>query len=134
MEQNNNCLCGSLVEYKSCCGVFHNSNKHVLTAEALMRSRFTAYAYKHSRYLLNTWDISTRPKHINFSNDNNQWLRLEILRTKKGMLKDEKGLVEFKAYFFEDNALCVLHEVSCFIKQLGQWYYLEGKIKFIGPI
>ena len=131
MSTTANCLCGSTLTYQKCCELLHTGQNHALTAEALMRSRFTAYAMHNATYLLKTWDESTRPASVDFSKDTGEWTRLEIVLTKKGAAKDSKGMVEFKAYFTVDNEQRVMNEISRFIKKQGHWLYLDGKVKSI---
>jgi len=125
------CLCGSDEHYASCCQPFHQNTKNPLTAALLMRSRFTAYAMKNEEYLLQTWDISKRPKEINFAKETAEWTKLEILKTKKGEEKDSKGIVEFKAYYTQDNQDYVMSEISRFKKTAGRWVYLDGIVKSV---
>jgi len=40
-------------------------------------------------------------------------------RHEKGGPHDDKGIVEFKAYYLQDGEECVLHEVSRFVKKEG---------------
>ena len=129
MEKN--CLCGSNLAYDQCCKLLHSNQKRASSAVELMRSRFTAYALQNIDYLLATWDASSQPKAIDFSNENNEWTRLEIISTKKGLSKDSKGIVEFKAYFIQDGELKVMSEISRFIKKQTNWFYLDGKVKSI---
>ncbi len=125
------CLCGSHSAYPQCCELLHNNQTQALTAEQLMRSRFTAYAIHNEAYLLQTWDESTRPAVIDFSKDSGEWTRLEIIANKKGSTKDSKGVVEFKAYFTMNDEQRVMHEISRFIKKQDRWFYLDGKVKSI---
>ena len=127
------CLCGSNLAYQHCCGLLHTNQSHALTAEALMRSRFTAYAMHKETYLLQTWDTTTRPASIDFSKETGEWTGLEIIARKKGQLKDNKGTVEFKAYFTLDDEPRVMNEISRFVKKLDHWHYLDGKVKSISP-
>ncbi len=133
-EQEIRCLCGSDIGYSLCCEPIHKRNKSANTAEALMRSRFTAYAKQNEAYLLETWDTTKRPKNIDFSKEEAVWTRLEILKTKKGSEKDTKGIVEFKAYYVLDNETYVMKEISRFIKVAGQWYYLEGLVNSVSKV
>lgn len=136
MELNpiNTCLCGSNITYGECCQPFHTAQKIPTTAEALMRSRYTAYALRDGAYLQATWDITKRPESIDFSRETINWLRLEITETKKGGIKDSKGLVTFKAFYSQDNEEYVMNEISRFTKQGGRWFYLDGVIKSIGNV
>ena len=136
MEQNpkNPCLCGSNLAYGECCQLFHSGEKIPTTAEALMRSRYTAYALRDGAYLQATWDVTKRPERIDFSRENIEWLRLEITETKKGGANDSKGLVTFKAYYRHDGEEHVMNEISRFTKHEGRWFYLDGVIKSIGKV
>lgn len=129
-----NCLCGSGVPYDQCCGIYHSSGVMPDSALTLMRSRFTAYAMRNSEYLTATWVKEKCPDNIDFSKEKAEWLRLEIIQSKKGGPKDQKGLVEFKAYFLTDGEEFALHEISRFIKANGRWYYLDGAIKSIAKL
>jgi SEC-C motif-containing protein len=63
------CLCGSQLTYGDCCQTFHSGEKIPTTAEALMRSRYTAYALRDGAYLQATWDVTKRPENIDFSRE-----------------------------------------------------------------
>jgi len=126
-----NCLCGSQLTYPQCCELLHTEKTQAISAEALMRSRFTAYAMHNEAYLLKTWDTSTRPAAVDFSKDTGEWTKLEIVLLKKGTAKDNKGIVEFKAYFTVDGEQRVMNEISRFAKKQNRWFYLDGKVKSI---
>lgn len=128
------CRCGSGIDYAQCCALFHSGEQKPLTAEALMRSRFTAYALHNAPYLLDTWDATVRPELIDFSKEKVDWQRLEIGTTKKGGAKDTKGVVAFKAYYLQDDEAYVMTEISQFIKRAGGWFYLDGLVKSIGKV
>ncbi len=134
MSSENQCLCGSTLEYQNCCGLYHSGEKTPQTAEALMRSRFTAYAMHNGDYLKATWDVGKRPAEIDFSKDTAQWQRLEIVSLKKGGVNDDKGVVEFKAYYVLEGEECVMNEISRFKKVAGRWFYLDGVVKSIGKV
>jgi SEC-C motif-containing protein len=48
------------------------------------------------------------------------------LHTKKGSAKDEKGLVEFEAFYVENTQTQKMHEISRFKKIAGRWFYVDG--------
>ncbi|MDC9728454.1 MAG: YchJ family protein [Methyloprofundus sp.] len=125
------CLCGSELAYSQCCALLHSGKQFAKSAEALMRSRFTAYAMRNGAYLLQTWEPSTRPETIDFSKETGEWKRLEIVQTKKGLAKDKKGIVEFKAFFTQDDVDQVMNEISRFVKVQNRWFYLDGKVKSV---
>ena len=57
------CPCGSGAPYADCCGRWHAGPLHLQapSAEALMRSRYSAFVLARPDYLLATWHPSTRP-------------------------------------------------------------------------
>jgi SEC-C motif-containing protein len=120
------CPCGSHLNYADCCEPFHNGSQFAPTAETLMRSRYSAYVFKKSDYLLATWHKTTRPKQLDFSTENISWQKLDILYTKKGGAKDEKGRVEFEAFYVENTQTQKIHEISRFKKIAGRWFYVDG--------
>lgn len=134
LHQKAVCLCDSGLNHDECCGLYHEAILFPATAEALMRSRFTAYALRDADYLRKTWDSGKCPDNIDFSRETAVWQRLEVIDTKKGGPQDDKGIVEFRAYYLQDGEECVLHEVSRFIKKEGRWLYLDGVIKSLGKI
>ena len=134
MNSSIDCPCGSGTEYSQCCGLFHSDEKHPASAEALMRSRFSAYALDNTAYILSSWGASNRPDDKKLSNENLVWQKLEIIDTKKGSLNDIKGIVEFKAYYLNNGEDYLLHEVSRFTKTNGRWFYVDGVVKKVGKI
>jgi len=128
------CLCGSGLTYLQCCGRYHSGEELPATAEALMRSRFTAYAQRNIEYLLNSWDADKRPAVIDFSKETAQWQKLQIISCKKGGPQDSKGVVEFKAFYRQDEEDCFMHEISRFVKTGQRWLYLDGVIKAAGKV
>jgi SEC-C motif-containing protein len=122
------CPCGHLLAYSQCCMPFHKQLDFPKTAEALMRSRYSAYVFKNESYLLATWYKTTRPVALNFANEDIVWQRLEILQIKKGQRGDEKGRVNFKAYYIQNGQSQVLNENSRFKKVKGYWFYVDGAL------
>ena len=95
-----------------------------------MRSRYAAFAKIEVDYLLKTCHVSIRS---GFTKDSikqwaaeNDWRKLEIVHASE---IENKGLVEFKAYykspFGKDETH---HELSEFIKEEGTWFYRKGII------
>ena len=128
------CLCSSELSYTECCGKYHSGADAPTTAEALMRSRFTAYAMRNVDYLLSSWDKSKRPAVIDFSKETAEWQKLQIINVKKGGPQDSKGIVEFKAFYSQDGGDYFLHEISRFVKTGQRWRYLDGLIKAAGKV
>lgn len=91
-----------------------------------MRSRYSAYVFQNADYLLATWHKTTRPKQLDFSQENVLWQKLDVLNTKKGGIKDDKGRVEFNAFYLDNGETHLMHEISRFKKIAGRWFYVDG--------
>ncbi|WP_419781478.1 YchJ family protein [Maridesulfovibrio sp.] len=126
----NECPCGSGKAYESCCEPYITGKEPAPTAEALMRSRYTAFAVKRVDYLGDT--LAPESKHdydeaqVKVWAETSTWLGLEIVSTSKGMEDDETGEVEFIAKFRQQGAIQTHHEASHFEKNDGKWFYIEG--------
>ena len=117
------CPCGSAAPYAACCGALHAGGA-AATAEALMRSRYSAFAVGDPAYLLRSWHSSTRPKTLEL--DASQvWEQLEILQGSGGLF-DAEGTVEFRATYRHRGLTQVLHERSAFTREGGLWVYLTA--------
>jgi len=119
-----NCYCGSSQPYSTCCEPYIKGTKKAPTAEALMRSRYSAYAVQAADYLWETTAPKERKYHSKVAilewAKSNQWLKLEVL-------KATETIVEFKAYYLDSNLRAqVHHETSTFVKEQGSWYYKDG--------
>lgn len=123
------CPCGSGQSYSLCCGVFIDNGEMPDTAERLMRSRYSAYVLTREVYLLRTWHESTRPVHIDFQEAAPvKWLSLKILNCKAGGVDDREGIVEFVARYQVNGRAERLQEVSRFLREAGQWLYVDGQV------
>lgn len=92
-----------------------------------MRSRYTANVLGSAGYLLASWHPSTRPARIDLD-ENVRWRRLQIVDTVRGGEGDDEGLVEFRASYRSPAGLGLVHERSRFVREDGQWFYLDGEI------
>lgn len=115
------CPCGSGQSLALCCGRFH-AGEPAPTPEALMRSRFSAFALNLTDYLLASWHPDTRPAEL-VPDDTTRWLRLEVLESGE---RGDEGSVHFRATFREGRRFGVLEEASRFRRQAGRWVYLDG--------
>lgn len=117
------CPCGS-PDYAACCGRYHGGIP-APDAEALMRSRYSAYVLKLEPYLLATWHRGTRPESLDLAADNAKWLGLEV---KKHSPQDPNHTtVEFVARYKTGGRAHRLHEISRFVREDGRWYYVDGQ-------
>jgi SEC-C motif-containing protein len=119
------CLCGSGLPYDSCCGPLHGGAA-ASTAEALMRSRFSAFALGLPDYLLASWHPLTRPASLDLDPDV-VWRRLQIVDVVAGGQDDAEGVVEFRASFRGQDGAGLLQERSRFVRLDGRWVYLDGE-------
>ncbi len=95
-DSSRRCPCGAGLTYGECCGKYH-AGTNAPTAEALMRSRFSAFVTGDEAYLLRTWDPDTRPATLDLADSPVRFYRLDILDTQAGGLLDKSGVVEFEA-------------------------------------
>lgn len=127
------CPCGSEKNFDDCCGPYLKGTKIPPTAEALMRSRYTAFAVGELDYVELTHHESTK-KDLDMEGvkswaSNSQWLGLEILETDKGTAKDTEGKVEFKCKFIFNEATQTHHELSTFAKVGDRWFFVDGVMR-----
>ena len=119
------CPCGSGRPYAACCGPCH-AGQAAATAEALMRSRYSAYVLDLEPYLLATWHPSTRPASLDLAAEGNtKWLGLEVRRHQAQ--DADHASVEFVARYRMAGRGQRLHEVSRFTREDGRWYYVDGE-------
>ena len=122
------CPCGSGIGYEACCARYHNGLA-ALTAETLMRSRYSAYVLKLGTYLRDTWHSAARPVTLSLNNDETRWCGLEIIQCHGGSANDQTGEVEFIARWLAPDGRCgELHERSRFVCEERRWYYVDGEL------
>ncbi|UXA19928.1 YchJ family protein [Mycobacterium sp. SMC-4] len=123
MRSDQLCPCGSTAEYGSCCRPLHLGERQAETAEALMRSRYSAYVLGEATYVWRTWHPRTRPAHVD-EDLSVTWMRLEIVDVAAGGVDDDSGEVEFRAH----HRRGVLHERSRFARRARRWFYVDGDL------
>ncbi|MFF5102832.1 YchJ family protein [Streptomyces sp. NPDC000134] len=116
------CPCGLPEPYEKCCGRFLSGAAAAPTAEALMRSRYTAFVRRDPVYLLRTWHPRTRPARLDLD-PGTRWSGLEILDTADGSAFHSTGTVTFRASYRGGS----LHERSRFQRVDGAWVYVDGE-------
>jgi SEC-C motif domain protein len=121
------CMCGSGKEFPDCCGRYLDGGAAAPTAEALMRSRYTAYALLREDYLLATWHASTRPARLGLAEEApSKWIGLDVKRHEQE--DADHAIVEFVARYKVNGRAHRLHETSRFIREGERWYYVDGDI------
>ena len=135
------CACESGKPFAACCEPYLRGDALPPSAEALMRSRYTAYTLMDEPYLLATWHASTRPTEPILSEEEKlQWLGLEVksalrLRQRKAEVAPQAidpnhDTVEFVARFKVNGKAQRLHEISNFVREPAEggprWFYVDG--------
>jgi len=136
MSETDSCPCGSGAPLNACCKPLLDGTTKAPTAEALMRSRYTAYTLQDIDYLASTLDPDElrdfdRATTEEWARDST-WVGLEIVKTSAGSGNDKDGTVEFKARYERAGAMHEHHEVSRFRNMGGRWLYSGGKD--VGPV
>lgn len=126
------CPCGSGTTYSECCEQIISGRRPAITAEQLMRARYSAYYFAHMDFIYE----STHPDHRQgYDHDGTkewaetaEWQGLEIVGTNKGGAGDSTGEVEFIARFTEKGTLRTHHEAGQFKRKDDLWYFTEGRM------
>lgn len=124
----NACPCGG-ADYATCCGRFHSGKAEPQSAEALMRSRYSAYVLGDVAWLRRTWHPSTCPAEL-AADPGTRWLGLTVkAHTQQD---DTHAQVEFVARYKIGGRAWRLHERSRFVREpreageAPRWLYVDG--------
>jgi SEC-C motif-containing protein len=127
------CPCHSDLRYSACCGPFHKGVQEALTPEALMRSRYAAFALGLGDYLVRTLASShpdrERPPHelareLSRARERQRFTGLRIARADSS---GDSGKVLFLARIFERGIDRSFGELSTFVREGGAWRYASGE-------
>jgi SEC-C motif-containing protein len=122
------CPCDSGAAYGACCGRWHDGAQRLQApdAQALMRSRYSAFVLGLREYLLDTWHTSTRPVALEPNEPGLRWLGLQVKRHE--LLDADHARVEFVARSKLGGRAHRLHEISRFVREDGRWLYVDGDL------
>lgn len=128
------CPCGSSKDYTACCEPIIRGTNPALTAEDLMRARYSAYVKQEIDFIVDSCEATNGERDIDLKatkswSEDSTWYGLKILRTEKGGAEDEEGLVEFQATYSRKGLKDVHHEIGYFKKIDGRWLYSTGNLK-----
>ena len=129
-QASNACPCGSGKTYALCCEPLHNGAP-ASSAEALMRSRYSAFVLDLADYLQRSLHPSERgPEKLESPEIEDQlakmrWLRLQIKRHEPD---GDRAIVEFIAHYKIAGRAYALHETSRFVREEGHWFYVDGQM------
>lgn len=122
------CPCGSGKLLEQCCGQYHRG-AYAPSAEALMRSRYSAYVLGLIDYLVTTtlpaqqagldrqaiaaWSLSS------------SWLGLEVEGAEVFSAQPEHAWVTFTARWRDESGEHSHRERSAFVANQGNWYFID---------
>jgi len=126
LKRSEPCPCGSGRPEPQCCGALHRAFAEsgalpAASAEALMRSRYTAFVRDRRDYLLATWHPRTRPATLEPPPPGLRWLGLEILQV-------SPTTVRFVARSKVGGRAHRMEETSRFECLDGVWLYVDGEL------
>jgi SEC-C motif domain protein len=130
------CPCSSGLRYRECCARYHRGEAEAPDAEALMRSRYSAFALREVEYLWRTLHPEhpdrSRPKEevlreLRAVASGHKYPRLSVLD--RDLPADERGtaVVLFHARVFEKGKDRSFVERSEFRHDGTGWRYLSGE-------
>jgi SEC-C motif domain protein len=119
------CPCCSGASYNACCARWHSGPQRLLapTAEALMRSRYSAHVFGLHDYLMDTWHERKRPLSIAPHPPGLVWIGLEVRRAQ--VQDDDHATVEFVARSKIAGRAERMHATSRFERVVGRWLYVD---------
>jgi SEC-C motif domain protein len=124
------CICGTGKDFDACCGPLIEGAA-ATTAEALLRSRYTAFAMGKTDYLVDTLTPELRDSFDLVEAESTaagaQWQGLEVRSVVAGGPDDETGEIEFVASFRLRDEARVHHELSQFRREDGRWLCAGGQ-------
>ncbi|MGL4931105.1 MAG: YchJ family metal-binding protein [Plesiomonas sp.] len=146
MNEQTLCPCGSLQTFAHCCSPLLDGTAVAPSAEALMRSRYTAHVTHNVQYIIDTYHPSRQAQ--TFRDDivnaceQVTWLGLTIVDSANSRHSTssqqpiisqpvienafKEDFVEFIAQFEEAGVRGELHERSRFVHEAGRWLYIDG--------
>lgn len=128
------CPCFSGLRYTACCAPLHREEREAATPEALMRSRYAAFALGLGEYLVRTLtadhpdralDEAALARELSKARERQRFLGLRI---DEAWAEGDRGEVVFFARIFERGKDCSFTERSSFRREGGAWRYEAGVI------
>lgn len=124
------CPCGSGKNHADCCEPLHQGQV-APSAEALMRSRYSAYVLQNIDYIIAT----TVPAQQNLLNRKDlaawaaqtQWVSLTIHHA-QAKIGQRHAQVKFTACFLENGIIHEHQELSGFVLMNEQWYFIDPTV------
>ena len=138
MKREEECQCKSGKILGECCAPIIAGEKPAVTAEELMRARYSSYVTGAVDFLRTS---ATKEVQAEFDEAASaawsaqaQWHGLEIVGTKAGGEGDDEGVVEFRALYTANGEFCNHHEVAQFVREKDGWKFADGELIGEQPI
>ncbi len=127
------CPCGSGKTYADCCQPVIKGKTLAVTAEQLMRARYSSYVKGEIDFIATSCIREEGGNDIDLEetrkwSSESEWHGLQIHGTTKGGESDTEGVVEFSAFYSRKGLKDEHREVAAFKKIDGKWLYAEGKL------
>ena len=127
ISPNAPCPCHSGAKYKKCCRPYHDGTP-APTAEALMRSHYSAYVLNRADYIMQTTD----PNGPMWQTDSDAWrAALEGFSRQTRfvgltILAVDADTVTFHAALFQETRDVSFTEISVFRQRGGRWLFVTA--------
>lgn len=126
-----NCPCGSGNPLPNCCLPLIQGKKQALTAQDLLRARYTAFTRGDVDFILESHHSKTKAEvkrdEIEDWSKNSVWLGLKIVQIDGGRAEDEQGTIIFNAQYEVEGKAEDHWEKSYFEKENGHWRFLDAQ-------
>ena len=122
------CPCGSKHSYAQCCGLYHQGQLP-LSAEQLMRSRYSAYVLGLIDYVVATTLPIQQPNldraGIEAWSRSSQWLGLTVHEHQIASHSPDHARVRFSARWRDAQGEHQHDERSAFVRVNDRWYFID---------
>ncbi len=126
---NTTCPCGSNQAYQDCCQAYVDGRLPAPTAEALMRSRYSAYTLANVAYIQRSMSgnaaLGFNPIEAKQWASQVEWLGLQVFDHQS--IDANHATVTFAARFKGVDGIHFIHEKSQFERHDDQWFYTDGE-------
>ncbi|MDX5371167.1 MAG: YchJ family protein [Pseudomonadaceae bacterium] len=126
------CPCGSGSTLDACCGHYHQGHP-APSAEALMRSRYSAYVLGLIDYLIDTTLPAQQPAldrdAMRAWSLGSTWLGLDVEASELIGAQPEHAFVTFVARWHDGSGEHSHRERSAFVQRDGRWYFLDPTVQ-----
>ncbi|HCM41227.1 MAG: hypothetical protein A2070_10970 [Bdellovibrionales bacterium GWC1_52_8] len=138
--ETSTCPCGSAKDLESCCLPVIKEQRPALTAEELLRARYSAFAIGEIDFIFTSHHSKTRGElkreEIEDWSRNSEWHGLEVVDRNGGQAADEQGTLTFCARFSDKKSGGEPQEhweQSLFEKENGHWRFVDARGLKQGP-